>query len=234
MPGLLPINSWFVSDIPEARLAFERRTEEQEYQLQDVIFLEGQPAPEFYYILSGGCLLWKKTWEHRNEVITRQNWLSCSGFDSNLRAGDCFGGITCISGKPRATTAICSADKTRIIKISKEVFEEIGMQYPRLFLNVIRELSRRQATARDLEHILIHEGLEAHLVDYLLSLAREQDEPTSNPFVKFTGAKSVHLEISRAHLYKLVEKLTQMNILVPNRKQQVAPENTGVCFMPPP
>jgi CRP-like cAMP-binding protein len=63
-----------------------------------------------------------------------------------LRPGDIFGEMALLTGEPRSATILAEV-QSRVLRLDRERFEELGREQPSSFLAIARVLSRRLASA---------------------------------------------------------------------------------------
>ncbi len=99
---------------------------ERVYKEGDRIFEEGEPGGVMYFIQSGAVRLERAG----RPLIT-------------LCAGDFFGEMSMLINTPRTMAAVTAAPNTRLIEVSRENFEQILREHPRVAVTILRELATR-------------------------------------------------------------------------------------------
>ncbi|MCG3208233.1 MAG: hypothetical protein FOGNACKC_01835 [Anaerolineae bacterium] len=105
------------------------RLQPRRYQGGSTIYYEGGPSDEMYFIEQGQVELWANT-AQGPVLLESQN------------AGDYFGEIALLSGRPRLGTAYALVD-TQIWALTKEDFDDFLNRYPNLGVVMSRILSER-------------------------------------------------------------------------------------------
>lgn len=93
------------------------------------IFAEGEAGDALYLVLEG------KVRVHRGDRVIAE-----------LGERECFGEMAILDAAPRSATVTAVAG-TRLLRLSREDFQEIMSEKPEIALGVIKVLSRRLRTA---------------------------------------------------------------------------------------
>ena len=99
------------------------------YKADSVFFLEGEPGDELFIIQSGSVKITKIVSD--NEVLL-----------AVLKAGDIFGEMALLEGKPRAATAI-AYDDCEVMVINRTNFEQMIKTQPQLIAKVTTVFAER-------------------------------------------------------------------------------------------
>ncbi|HOW97895.1 MAG TPA: YhjD/YihY/BrkB family envelope integrity protein [Kiritimatiellia bacterium] len=101
----------------------------------EVLFREGDPGAEMFYVLEGSVRLTRAGRELRV-----------------MGPGEYFGEMSMLLGAPRAATAVASGPGTRLAAISQKNFEVILGENPAIVFDLLKEMARRlEQTNRKLE-----------------------------------------------------------------------------------
>ncbi len=110
------------SDVPKSLIRkFIKR-----YQTGDVIFREGERGNDMSYVLSGAVNIWKK-----DQVIR------------TMKKDDYFGEMSMLVDTPRTATAIASEPDTQLVGISRDNFDVILRENPKIVLAILKEMTLR-------------------------------------------------------------------------------------------
>ena len=96
------------------------------YQLNDVIFNQGENSHHLYYVLKGQVQL------HRNGKAIR-----------TIEAGDYFGEMALLSNKPAIADAIVSSAETDLILIYPDNIETLLLDEPKVAMQFLRQMATR-------------------------------------------------------------------------------------------
>lgn len=99
---------------------------ERQYDDGEIIFEEGAPGHSMYFVQTGAVRL-----DRGGQPL------------HTVRAGDFFGEISMLIDGPRTAAAVAAAADTRVIEISRENFETILRDYPRVAVTILKELAAR-------------------------------------------------------------------------------------------
>ncbi|KPK95809.1 hypothetical protein AMJ80_03455 [bacterium SM23_31] len=101
-----------------------------QYDRDDVIFLEADPARHFYLILSGSVKISRLNREGDEVVI------------AILTPGNFFGDMAILDGFPRSADAVAE-EKTKILAIRDDDFYNLLENSPRIAIELLKELAHR-------------------------------------------------------------------------------------------
>ncbi|MEW6162694.1 MAG: YhjD/YihY/BrkB family envelope integrity protein [Nitrospirota bacterium] len=96
------------------------------YDLEEIIFREGDRGRDMFFILSGSVTLSK------NEQILRV-----------MKQGEYFGEMSMLLNAPRTATATVAEPDTQLVIISQDNFETILRENPRIVLSLLKEMALR-------------------------------------------------------------------------------------------
>ena len=132
----------------------------REYPANTVLFEEGQPGDEMYIIVSGEI-------ELRRQVGDVERVLAV------LPAGEFFGEMAILNGRPRSATAVARSH-TRVFVIDGTTFEAMLRARPEIALRIIRSLSTRLDAANHHVELLLLPTADHRVVQCLRRMAEEQ------------------------------------------------------------
>jgi CRP-like cAMP-binding protein len=142
-----------------------------------VLFEEGQPGNEMYIVVSGEV-------EIRRQVGGIERVLAV------LPAGEFFGEMAILNGRPRSATAVVRT-AARLFVIDGTTFEAMLRARPEIALRMIKALSSRLASANDHVELLLLPTANHRVVQCLRQMAEEQ--------LQLTGPVPTVFESSPAH-----------------------------------
>lgn len=96
------------------------------YQLNDVIFNQGENSHQLYYILKGQVQL------QRNGKVIR-----------TIEAGDYFGEMALLSNKPAIADAIVSSEEADLVLIYPDNIETLLLDEPKVAMQFLRQMATR-------------------------------------------------------------------------------------------
>lgn len=107
------------------------------YESGQVVFLEGDPGGEMYYVIRGSV------------DLTRQGRLY-----RKMGVGEYFGEMAMLLDAPRTLTATAAEPETQLVRVERGNFEDVLRENPAIVLSLLREMASRLKAAND----AIHEG----------------------------------------------------------------------------
>lgn len=140
-----------MSDLPATRLG-------REFSPGDVLFREGEVGDVMYVIQSGTVRISKNIGGHDKLLAI-------------LGAGEFFGEMALLNGKPRTATATAT-DPTRCLVIDSRRLEEMVAKNAEISLRLIKKLAKRLDSADSLIEVLLHRDPKARV---LLALSRHAE-----------------------------------------------------------
>ena len=127
----LPEGPFFEVLSPEERGAVADRMQLEEYDEGDLVIAEGDRGTSMYVIASGDVNVY--TNGPKGEMVRL----------ARLGAGDFFGEVSVLSGKPRTAT-ITACGRTTILRLDRDQLEEVVQSHPRV-RQVLEEFCRARA-----------------------------------------------------------------------------------------
>jgi CRP/FNR family transcriptional regulator, cyclic AMP receptor protein len=112
-------------DLAQVALIATEETREQ----GEEIFAEGEAGDALYLVLDGRVRV------HRQEKVIAE-----------LGERECFGEMAILDAAPRSAT-VTALDDSRLLKISREDFQEIMSEKPEIAIGIIKVLSGRLRSA---------------------------------------------------------------------------------------
>lgn len=138
--------------------AFDRLA--RDYPANTVLFEEGQPGRDMFIVVRGEI-------ELRRQVGDAERVLAV------LPAGEFFGEMAILNGRPRSATAVARTD-TRVFVIDATTFEAMLRARPEIALRIIRSLSSRLDAANHHVELLLLPTADHRVVQCLRRMAEEQ------------------------------------------------------------
>lgn len=116
---------------PEERGALVEQMQLEQYDQGDIVITEGEQGSSLYVIVSGEVKVYTKGPKGESVYL------------ANLGEGDFFGEVSVLTGKPRTAT-ISASDKSELLRLDKDKFDEAAEQHPRL-RSILDDFYRRRA-----------------------------------------------------------------------------------------
>lgn len=124
----------------EARLIFSL-LQHATYDPSEVIFTEGAPGNQCFFLVAGGVLVSKRFEEGREQQL------------ATLKPGDTFGEIALIDRKPRSATCRAGREGCQLLTLTTDAFERLfSAQSPfayKVLDHVVVDLAKRLRGATD-------------------------------------------------------------------------------------
>jgi CRP-like cAMP-binding protein len=173
----------------------------RDYAAGTILFHEGEPGEEMYVIRSGKVRISKRVYDGERTLGV-------------LGAGEFFGEMAILSGKPRSATATVVED-ARLLAIDGKIFETMIQANLEVAVRMIRKLATRLANADKQIEMLLLKDHDLRVASYFLGLMEAQD-------VDF-GKVNVDVEeiaaqtgCSYAEVNDALDQLAQLGLVVPN------------------
>jgi len=132
----------------------------RDYRAGTVLFEEGQPGDYMYVVQTGEV-------EIRRQVGDTERVLAV------LPAGEFFGEMAILNGRPRSATAVVKLD-ARLLVIEGKTFEAMLRARPEIALRIIKALATRLESANQHVELLLLPTPNHRVVQCLRHLAEEQ------------------------------------------------------------
>lgn len=140
-----------------------QRMEKRRRQAQTILFRENDPGDSFFVVLSGAVKIFKKSKEGEEKILAIFN------------AGDSFGELSLIDGKPRSATAQTLED-TELVVISRPHFLEMLQTHFDLSLGIMTELVQRMRDTNEQVSDLLFFDVRTRVIKSLVKLANRFGE----------------------------------------------------------
>lgn len=134
----------------------------RDFKAGDVLFEEGQPG-DFMYVVQSGEIEIRRTVGESERVL------------AVLPAGEFFGEMAILNGRPRSATAVVRTD-ARLLVIEGKTFEAMLRARPEIALRMIKALAARLENANQHVELLMLPTPDHRVVQCLRHLADEQIE----------------------------------------------------------
>lgn len=162
-----------------------------------VLFKQGQPGGSMYVIHDGKVRI-TKTFNGRKRVV------------ATLGAGEFFGEMAVVSGRPRSGTAEVIAD-AKLIKLSASKLEEMVSTKNEIAFRLIRRLADRLEHSNRLIDTLMHEDEHAQVISALkneVEFAQGATEGLSS------GALAGRLSLPNDQVEAVLRRLVRVGVIV--------------------
>ena len=184
-----------------------------------VLFEEGQPGGDMYIVVTGEV-------EIRRQVGDSERVLAV------LPAGEFFGEMAILNGRPRSATAVVRSD-ARLLVIDGTTFEAMVRARPEIALRMIRSLATRLESANQHVELLLLPTPNHRVAQCLRHMAEEQLQLAGTPFSHGTAilvprtaadiAERVGLPLCEVE--EVIERLRTARLVL--RAQDAGPERHG-------
>lgn len=134
----------------------------RDFPAGEVLFEEGQPG-DFMYVVQEGEI------EIRRQVGETERVLAI------LPAGEFFGEMAILNGRPRSATAVCRTP-ARLIVIEGKTFEAMLRARPEIAMRIIKSLATRLESANQHVELLLLPTPNHRVVQCMRHMAEEQME----------------------------------------------------------
>ncbi len=130
----------------------------------EVLFNRDDPGSAAYVVLAGSIAILISTPDGRELVV------------NHLHAGDCFGELALLTGRPRSASAVASVP-SELLLIPRAEFLAVLEREPKVMLRMLQTLAQRLADSVTFESELAFLDASGRLAHTLLHLEREHDVP---------------------------------------------------------
>ncbi len=125
----------------------------------ETLFDQTDAAETMYVVRSGRIAILLSTPDGRELVI------------NEMRAGDCFGELALLTGRPRSTSAV-ARESSEVVSIPRAEFMALLEAEPRLMRHMLEEMAQRLRASSELESALAFLDAPVRLARLLLDLDR--------------------------------------------------------------
>ena len=178
--------------------------QEKNFAKNEMIFMEGAEANNFYIILTGLVKVFKTDEQGREKTL------------SLLGNKDFFGEMALLDNNSRSAS-VQAIDESKLFKISREKFKRLVTEYPEISLKIIATLSQRLRNSNQQIQNLTFKKVKGRLLDSLKQLADKYGVEQENGIL--INKKITHQELAnlvgttRATITKLLGELAEENKL---------------------
>lgn len=130
--GPLPKSPLFEDFSPDERDAIGREMVLEQFEEGDIVITEGEQGSSLYVVVHGEVKVYTKGKKGDSIYLAK------------LGAGDFFGEVSVLTGKPRTATIVAS-QHTELLRLDKEKLDGIVESYPRI-RKILDEFYRKRAT----------------------------------------------------------------------------------------
>ncbi len=145
----------------------------REFPAGTVLFEEGQPGHDMYIMVAGEV-------EIRRQVGDSERVLAV------LSAGEFFGEMAILNGRPRSATAVVRT-AARLLVIDATTFEAMVRARPEIALRMIKALATRLDSANHHVELLLLPTANHRVAQCLRHMAEEQLQLAGTPFAQGTA-----------------------------------------------
>nr|WP_254639687.1 Crp/Fnr family transcriptional regulator [Cohnella sp. GbtcB17] len=160
----------FSSLAPEHIGLLADRMEKREKEAQTILFRENDPGDSFFIVLSGTVKIYRTSPEGDEKILAVFN------------AGDSFGELSLIDGKPRSATAQ-TLDDTELVVMSREHFLDMLKTHFDLNLVIMAEIVQRMRDTNDQVSDLMFFDVRTRVIKSLVKLANRFGERSEHTIV---------------------------------------------------
>lgn len=170
MPGAKPDRAASLSkaaifaDLDQQELAhLAQRAVTKKYEPGEVIFQTGDPCPGLYIVEAGAVRIFKTSFSGREQVL---------GIDG---PGSSVAELPVFDGGPYPASA-AAIPETTLLFVSKQDFQAVCLEYPKVALKVLRVIGRRLRGLVGIIEELSFTTVRHRLIAMLLRLAKEGEK----------------------------------------------------------
>jgi CRP-like cAMP-binding protein len=138
-----------------------------------ILFEEGQPGRDMYIVVSGEVEIHRQVGESERVLAV-------------LPAGEFFGEMAILNGRPRSATAVVRSD-ARLLVIDGTTFEAMLRARPEIALRMIKALASRLDSANQHVELLLLPTANHRVAQCLRRMAEEQLQRAGTPFARGTA-----------------------------------------------
>ncbi|CAI6049206.1 Crp/Fnr family transcriptional regulator [Cohnella sp. JJ-181] len=160
----------FSSLAPEHIALLAERLVKREQDAQTILFHENDPGDSFFVVLSGTVKIYKTSPEGDEKILAVFN------------AGDSFGELSLIDGKPRSATAQ-TLENTELVVMSREHFLDMLKSHFDLNLVIMAEIVQRMRDTNDQVSDLMFFDVRTRVIKSLVKLANRFGERSDHTIV---------------------------------------------------
>lgn len=153
----------FSSLSPEHIALLAERVDKQEQDAQTVLFRENDPGDSFFVVLSGSVKIYKQSKEGGEKILAVFN------------AGDSFGELSLIDGKPRSASAQ-TLENTELVVMSRDHFLDMLRNHFDLNLVIMTELVQRMRDTNEQISDLMFYDVRTRVIKSIVKLANRFGE----------------------------------------------------------
>lgn len=106
----------------------------QEYRAGQVVFEEGEPGKDMYFVLGGSFEVVKKPADPKERAAVVLAKVGVEEF---------FGEMSLLLGEPRSATVRAAVDGSRVIRVSPSNFDLIVKLQPQIAIGMLKVLAQR-------------------------------------------------------------------------------------------
>ncbi|MFK7692406.1 Crp/Fnr family transcriptional regulator [Paenibacillus sp. HJGM_3] len=141
------------------------------YKAGTILFRENEPGTVFYLVVSGAVKIYTSNRQGEDKIM------------SILTAGDSFGELALLDGKPRSATAQ-AIEETTVISLALRSFQSLLKNHFDINLNILKQLSSRLRETNQQVHDLTYMDAKQRVVKNLVKLANDHGNRIGTSLVR--------------------------------------------------
>jgi CRP/FNR family transcriptional regulator, cyclic AMP receptor protein len=108
----------------------QKLTRRQRFRANTAVFFQDDPSDSLYVVLSGSAKVFRTSEDGRDRILT------------TLRAGDAFGALAMIEGRPRSAT-VQTLEDTELLGLFRRDFERFAGEHPDVLYKLLQSMCER-------------------------------------------------------------------------------------------
>lgn len=174
----------------------------EDFETGAVLFHEGDPGDKMYVVQSGKVAISRMIGSD-NQILAR------------LPAGEFFGEMSLLSGRPRSATAII-LEPSRLLVINGETFESMVRSRSEIAVRLIKTMAERLEKSNQRVELLLLTDNTHRVVTALRQLADIKDTEGQGPvFIQMsTSGLAEHTALPRHELLEILQRLALARLVV--------------------
>lgn len=174
------------------------------YKSGTILFQEGEPGTILYFVVFGSVKIFTSNKNGEDKIL------------SILSAGESFGELSLLDGRPRSATAQTVED-TQVISLSSASFRQLLKEHFDISLKVINQLSLRLRETNQQVHDLAYMDAKQRVIKHLLHIAKRNGS-REQQLIRFRinlnyDELSQLASVPKATLFQVINELQNRRIL---------------------
>lgn len=178
-----------------------------------VLFREGEPGSEMFVVQSGEVQLSRELRGEGEEVL------------AVLGAGEFFGEMSILNGKPRTATATVVND-AQLLVLDPKTFEGMLRANTEIAVRMIKKLALRLANANERMETLLQRDHHSRVAHAVLSRARSHGTETADEGISLAWSAEAlarHAALEAAAVEEVLARMERSQLLVRRKEAWVVP-----------